>query len=307
MINEQGYFNLGFDADGRGTGGLNIKAGGNVGIGTSSPTAQLTNTGTVRFASLGSAGGSLITDADGNVTVSSDERLKDISGQFTRGLAAIQGLNPITYHWKPETGYDTINAYTGFSAQNVQSAIPEAVVTSANGHLSLADRPILAAAVNAIKELSQTLSSLYNGVAQIFVQKVTTKELCLDDVCITKDQLRELLNRNGVSVPQSTVYVAPSSTPATIIVTDITSTSTTSTSTQQDVSTTTVPTVTPTVTETIVEAPTLEATTTPSETPEPTPVPEPASVQESAPTPVDTPVADSQPAPEPSDAPAPAN
>ncbi|MFA6158910.1 MAG: hypothetical protein WC763_04810, partial [Candidatus Paceibacterota bacterium] len=31
MINEQGYFNLGFDADGRGTGGLNIKAGGNVG------------------------------------------------------------------------------------------------------------------------------------------------------------------------------------------------------------------------------------------------------------------------------------
>ena len=45
--------------------------------------------------------------------------------------------------------------YAGFSAQNVQAAIPEAVGSSTNGYLTLQDRPLIAAVVNAIKELSQ--------------------------------------------------------------------------------------------------------------------------------------------------------
>jgi len=40
---------------------------------------------------------------------------------------------------------DTTTAYAGFSAQNVQEAIPEAVGSSSNGYLTLQDRPILAA------------------------------------------------------------------------------------------------------------------------------------------------------------------
>lgn len=46
------------------------------------------------------------------------------------------------------------NPYSGFSAQNVQSAIPEAVGSDKKGFLTLSDRPILAASVNAIKELN---------------------------------------------------------------------------------------------------------------------------------------------------------
>jgi hypothetical protein len=121
------------------------------GIGTSTPTATLTVSGTVRFAGLGS--GSLQTDALGNVTVSSDERLKDLHDPFTRGIADLLKIDPITYTWKPETGYDTETLYTGFSAQNVQAAIPEAVATDTRGYLTLSDRPILAAVVNAIKEI----------------------------------------------------------------------------------------------------------------------------------------------------------
>ncbi len=182
---------------------------GNVGIGTTTPSAQLTTTGTVRFASLTGAGSNLIVDSLGNVTVSSDERLKNIDSTFNRGLEDIMKINPITYHWKTETGYDTTNAYTGFSAQNIQLAIPEAVATSSDGFLNLADRPIIAALVNAVKELSQKISSLYDGVAEIFVKKVKTSELCLDDVCITSAELREILNRNNVLPTQTSEVSNP--------------------------------------------------------------------------------------------------
>ena len=44
--------------------------------------------------------------------------------------------------------------YSGFSAQNVQSVIPEAVGQNSNGYLTLSDRPIIGALVNAIKALN---------------------------------------------------------------------------------------------------------------------------------------------------------
>lgn len=127
---------------------------GNVGIGTTAPSAQLHTTGTVRFANFGA--GSVSTDANGNLSVSSDERLKNVSGAFTRGLSALLQIDPISYHWKKSSGLDTENLYTGFSAQNVQASIPEAVGVDSRGYLTLSDRPILATAVNAIKELADT-------------------------------------------------------------------------------------------------------------------------------------------------------
>ncbi len=134
---------------------LTVASTGNVGIGTSTPTAQLHTTGTVRFQNFGA--GTLTTDASGNVTVSSDVRLKDVQSGFTRGLADLKGLTPISYNWTDASGLDTKNTYTGFAAQNVLEFVPEAVSES-NGLLTLSDRPILATAVNAIKELDNKVS-----------------------------------------------------------------------------------------------------------------------------------------------------
>ena len=141
--------------------------GGNLGIGTSTPTAQLTVQGTVRLASLGSAGASPVTDNAGNLTISSDARLKNVVSNFNRGLFDIQKIQPINYQWKPETGYDASSTYTGFLAQNIQLAIPEAVGTSSNGYLNLADRPIIATLVNAVKEIGSFISKIEKGIAYL--------------------------------------------------------------------------------------------------------------------------------------------
>jgi len=144
-----------------------IKSTGNVGIGTSTPSANLTASGTVRFTSLGSAGATLVTDSLGNVTVSSDERLKNIQNNYERGLADIMKINPIQYKWKEETGYDTENVYSGFSAQNMTLAIPEAVATSSSGYLTIADRPIVAALVNSIKQVGSFITKIAGGIAYL--------------------------------------------------------------------------------------------------------------------------------------------
>ena len=130
---------------------------GNIGIGTSSPTAQLHTTGSLRLANFGA--GNLTTDANGNVSVSSDERLKEVIALYVDGSTAVLQIEPIVYKWDEVSGFETVASYIGFSAQNVQTAIPGAVGQDSDGFLTLSDRGILAVVVNAIKE---TWSSLTN-------------------------------------------------------------------------------------------------------------------------------------------------
>lgn len=135
---------------------MRITSDGKVGIGTTTPTAQLTTTGTVRFANFGA--GTIQTDASGNLSVSSDINLKDLEGTYEKGLTEILGIEPILYRWNEASGYDRSTVYAGFSAQNIEAYLPEAVGTDPHGFLTLSDRPILAALVNAIKELWEVVS-----------------------------------------------------------------------------------------------------------------------------------------------------
>jgi Chaperone of endosialidase len=136
---------------------MRLAGNGNIGIGTASPTAQLHTTGTVRFQNFGA--GTLTTDASGNLSVSSDERLKDKQGDFTKWLSVLENIIPISYKWNSTSGLETIWTYYGFSAQNVQSVLPEAVWMDNRGYLTLSDRPILATLVNAVKELNKSKAS----------------------------------------------------------------------------------------------------------------------------------------------------
>lgn len=159
---------------------------------TGSPTGltNVTGTGTLRantsFSANGTAGlthaagaPTSLTTALGLVTVfaTSDERLKKNIIPFTKGLAAILEINPITYDWNTETSGVTSNhPWTGFSAQQVQKSLPEAVHVlpdDANGNKPLQGvldfhyQTVLAAVVNAIKELHAEVQSLKVEVAAL--------------------------------------------------------------------------------------------------------------------------------------------
>lgn len=156
----------------------------------------VTNTGKVRLTTYGA--GTLQTDANGTITVSSDERLKNVRGVFAAGLDAIHRLTPIEYTWKPTSGYDTQTLYAGFSAQNVQAALPEAVGVGSNGYLTLQDRPILAALVNAINSLGVSVSNGVTTFTSLAAQdmsasRVRTNNLCVGDTCVTPEEFKAMV------------------------------------------------------------------------------------------------------------------
>lgn len=99
-------------------------------------------------------------DGSGNITSTSDERLKDILGSFTTGLEALMMLDPIRYRWNDRTEFNRQFEHVGFSAQQVQKVIPSAVGTNRDGYLSLDDRGLIAALVNAVKELNHKVDAL---------------------------------------------------------------------------------------------------------------------------------------------------
>ena len=160
---------------------LSILDSGNVGIGTNTPSAQLHVAGNVRFSNYGA--GTLVTDSSGNITASSDASLKTVTGSFTRGLADVIKLTPRTYHWNEKSGMDTEDENVGFIAQEVLEFIPEAVgqyrtsEVEVDGKkikkrekaelLTLSDRPLIAALVNAVRELNERNTALEARVAAL--------------------------------------------------------------------------------------------------------------------------------------------
>lgn len=116
--------------------------GGRIGIGTLSPDQTFSVNGTASKV----GGGSWLTF--------SDERLKNIKGRFTPGLAAVMRLQPLLYQYKPDNslGLKSDGDYFGFSAQAVEKIIPEAVTKNEQGYRLINNDPILLAMLNAIKE-----------------------------------------------------------------------------------------------------------------------------------------------------------
>ena len=69
-------------------------------------------------------------------------------------------INPIMYHWNESSGLDTSIPYAGFGARQVKEVIPEASIMGPDGTYGLNDRAIMAAMVNAIKELKAEIDTL---------------------------------------------------------------------------------------------------------------------------------------------------
>jgi hypothetical protein len=137
--------------------------------------ANITKGGTLKYAiySVGGAvrfngafqmanygAGAATFDASGNITSVSDERFKDRIAPLPYGLVEVLQLRPIQHGYNELSGLEREHLYGGFSAQQVQPVMPLAIGVDQRGYLTLADRPILGAVVNAIKTHESRLKAL---------------------------------------------------------------------------------------------------------------------------------------------------
>jgi len=130
------------DASGVVGGRVIVKENGRVGIGTASPDNLLTVNGTAD-----KPGG-------GSWETFSDQRLKDLKGDFHAGLSQILRVNPVRYRHKQQNdlGIQDLEEHIGLVAQEIQKVIPEAVSEDGKGYLLVNNDPIIWAMLNAIKE-----------------------------------------------------------------------------------------------------------------------------------------------------------
>jgi hypothetical protein len=148
-----------------GNGALNT-ASNQISLGNSSVTGLLI-AGTAGVTQAAEAVGTIATTAGIVTTFTgvSDERLKDFA-PYEDGLSAILGISPIRFTWNQLGhefhGFNKERAHVGFSAQNVQRFIPESIqgTEGEEKYLSFDDRPVIAALVNAVKELTARIKVL---------------------------------------------------------------------------------------------------------------------------------------------------
>ena len=137
---------------------VRINNSGNVGIGTTSPDYKLEVNGDAAKSSGGTSW-----------SVSSDRRLKDINGNYGKGLDEIISLEPKQFNYKKSNARDlpSDTEEIGFIAQEVQEVFPEAVNKGKDGYLDFNMHPINVAMVNAIKEQQKIIEELKDEILEL--------------------------------------------------------------------------------------------------------------------------------------------
>jgi hypothetical protein len=175
---------------------------GHVGIGTTTPTRALTVVGTVFSSNLLGGATTLSTDANGNIIRSpSDQSLKENINTIENALDKISQLRGVSYEWLDKARFGT-STEIGVIAQEVERVVPE-VVSSGGEYKSVKIANLVGLLIEAVKELKtkvDTLASWFSG------NSLKVKgDICVDDVCVTKDQFKQMLQREGgYTVPSVT-------------------------------------------------------------------------------------------------------
>ncbi len=192
---------------------FSVKANGNIGIGTTTPSEKLTVDGNARFTTVtsGAYAFDLNLTADGVLTTSaSDERLKrDITRLDSKDtLDRMMMLEPSSFIWKEGGAYDL-----GLIAQEVEIVFPELVFTNgADGFkgINYSRLPaLLISAVQAIVDRLDSFTTLFK------TERIETEVLCIGQICLTEAQLLELLEMKANQTSGGTAPTQSSSTEST--------------------------------------------------------------------------------------------
>jgi len=126
---------------------------GDISIGTTSASSELTVDGVIQATNLISGGTTnLMADAQGNIILeASDERLKENVATLTGSLDKILELRGVSYAWKDTERFGN-QQEIGFLAQEVDAVVPE-VVRKGGSYWSLNTKNLLAVVVEAMKEM----------------------------------------------------------------------------------------------------------------------------------------------------------
>jgi hypothetical protein len=177
--------------------------GGTTGIDTTIITA--TNGNTCTIDSLGATG----------IACTSDERLKENVADLSNASSLEKVLNMRTVSYNYIKGNH--NRTIGFLAQDVEKYIPEVVITDPNGYKAVSYGNMTPVIISAIKELNLKvdesilnsgnanstgffdslrtwLGNAGNGLEKLFAKEVQTSKLCVDDICVTRDQFMQMVN-----------------------------------------------------------------------------------------------------------------
>ena len=180
-----------------------IVATGNVGIGTTNPSS---NTLQVTGSAGKTVGGTAWSDL-------SDIRLKNVQGEVKgTALDTLMQLRPIKFKWNDTRrqlyGGSTDNLMYGFVAQEIMEVIPEFVKEGGDGYYwynPSGFEAILTAAVQELKSMFDALAAKIEPIMAWFVDGkfMVQNDICVDDVCVTKEQFKQMLLNGRAGTTQS--------------------------------------------------------------------------------------------------------
>jgi hypothetical protein len=140
---------------------------------------RLFNTQGSDFGPYGFAAGKLWTR---DLINASDLRLKEnVKGLTEEELGKLAELEPKSYNFKNDEKKE--NRY-GFIAQDVEKLYPSMVTQGPNGYLALNYNDFVPLIVGKMNKMDQNINT-----QDVKSSTVSTKKLCLDDICLTKDDI----------------------------------------------------------------------------------------------------------------------
>lgn len=166
-----------------------------------------------------------------NLTISSDRRLKTNINDLTYGLDAVRNLRPVAYDLIADGSHQF-----GFIAQEVQTQFPNLInegkflslnyigiiplLTKAIQELDLKVTDIekletLAGQNSFVQNLIAWFASASNGITRIFTDRLDTKQLCVEDVCVDRAQFLRMVEESSQVTGGQSPNPEPTPTPTT--------------------------------------------------------------------------------------------
>jgi hypothetical protein len=165
VVDDIGAFDI-YDQK-QGVSRLHILPNGNVGIGTTYPSAPLhVNVASGMAATFTNNSSQMcsITPGNGSMTCSSDSRLKKDITPITDAwsLDKILALEPVTYRWRQ--GDEQV--HSGFIAQELEKVIPELVTEDARGYKQVSYAGLVPFLTGAMKSIYAEVQALFKKTEQ---------------------------------------------------------------------------------------------------------------------------------------------